>query len=677
MKLACYFPDASLFQRDVFSEISADVERLILSIKHVVNTTLSGRDVVGEADIKYKLDWKKKKDFGEDMNLGARASVAVQSTDYIASRISELHARTSYAVQHLATGKADFRALLYVLGEALMGGAGSTSFNDVVQYATIGTLGQNLRVPALGEIMLGADICQTNHQLVTLMGLARKAGVTHVTFLGDTLLSTEGQFLTGRGLAKFALRVALNVLKTAAETNSFGAHFEAFVSGMTSAVSLHGHTDEGGWIREFLKKSSFPPSCGIIANTGTEFMGLPLKESIAPQDCLKVAVAMYLESIALFHVADVQMNGKTSVYGKETKTDRPSSYGDFVNDIDSMMVKWKGLICDKYGQHHDTMTSGGCHAKWISDDALERHFKPDIFIPWFWVETSPLLMDKHVGYWTPASHSELVRLPLVGAKGLAHNSTYLDGKGRPRPGTDIYVKREMKSFREEGIHYILNPKYSKVGGLNFFKNSEGANGEKMCEYALAEDGETNVAAMRWVTHDNPMPNPVEGMVLEEAHYKYLYSSIVDGVSTTDFMSGEVESRLGVFTVEKEDTTAPPKEDKTVRHVSRRVRRLLTPNPHVQVLRTLCHIGAAPGGAALPSREPLGTADNNDDMKNVITLATKEDEEAEAQEVTSNVIRLKVADTGVKTALPYVKPKKASKEAAPPIVDEGDTGDSSV
>jgi hypothetical protein len=506
--------------------------------------------------------------------------------------------------------------------------------------------------------MLAPDICQTSNQMATLMGLARAAGVVKITFLGDTLLSTDGYILTGRALAKFALRVATNVLKMAAECNVFGAHKVAFLAGMTQVMTLHAHSDEGGWVRRLLRNVSYPPSIGLIGTVGTEFTGLPLRESVAGTECLRMAVGEYLECMALLHVADVTVNGKTSVYIKDDPGVKPSCFGPFVNEMATVLDEWRSQLCARDNQHDDSVSDMGAYRKWIESNDDDRHFDVDTLVPWWIVETAPLLSGEYAGYWVPASHGAVINMPLIGGDGVAHNGMYVDGAQRPSLGTDMVVKRSKKTYREEGIHYLLDRKYNDKGYLGSIMNGEGPSGQRAASVLFSPDGEYELGRARWVTPDNPLPSPVEGLTPDEAYYKYTYHSLKLGMSISDVLTGTVESRLGVFKV---DTDVTAGEVKTNRELKRHLKNWLRPDPHVPARRKMVFVGAVQSGAAPPTRVEL--ASTEDDVRGPkVAWSTREEDEKDDEETTGQLVRLEVGATGIRTKVPAKRASQPGEEA---------------
>jgi hypothetical protein len=393
MKLASFFPPKESFNRNkLYVSPSSKKKRLTLTIPHQVSTTIAGKERNGSSDISYNLEFPVELTIGEGLSTESPHLIAVQSTDFIHHQIQQLKPRTSYAVEHVSTGKFDYRAFMFVLGQAFMGGSAGvrlTYANNIAGYRTLST---GWTVPSVGEATFGPNIAHTPNEFITLLGLAGHAGITNVTFMTDTVPASEGRYLTGTPLAVLAFRIALNVLQAASDCMSYGAHRLAFEAGKLSVATLHAHTDEGGWVRKLLTRPTYPRCCGIISGTGRSFLGFPLQESIDYDETLRLSVAGLLEVIGLLPVADIQINGRLSVYDKDPEGDgRPGDFGSFLNDIGVVFEKWRDLVCELDSLHHDGVRDIGAYSSFHAANSLNRHFKYDNIVPFYFVEFSPLL----------------------------------------------------------------------------------------------------------------------------------------------------------------------------------------------------------------------------------------------------------------------------------------------
>jgi hypothetical protein len=621
---------------------------LSLGISHVVTGSIATTERVGSADIVYNLDFSKETNLPVGLDTSSKVFIGVQSMDFIHQQLQQLRPRTAYSVEHVTNGKFDFRAFLFVLGASFAGGAAQRPVTFSSRPAGYRTLNTGWMVPDVGDVTLGPNLAQNANQFVTLLSLLGEAGVDNATFLSDYVPGTTGNLLTGRGLSKFALRVAMNVLNSAQECLCFGSHFVAFYCGMTSVITLNAHTDEGGWIRKLFRSVQYPKSTGIVAGMGREFMGYPLQESVPQEECLRIVVGLYLSTSALIHPADVLVNGRTSVYERtEPQTNRISDYGTLTIDIVSVLHKWRDLICDMYGQHHDANDDSSSYYEYLRNPRADRHADVDYFIPFFWVEPSPLLVMDIAGYEKPASLTRIVKLPLFKSTNVSHTGYAVDSKGRIPPYSEVWVERSPCTFREEGASYLLSSVYSPDNGLSQFQLVDGLDGRGAPTIGFVDPGNVNLANMRWQTPHNPMPCPLEGYSSDTTVFKMYSAGIKLDPTPAELFTGQVESRLSAFFV-KEDVSKVP--GVTHRHVPAHIKRALNVSGEdFNAIRTLKVISLTSTYTPAPeSVVPVAP-----DTVGVKTSATEtaSPDIPEPPSSTQNVIP---SDSGIKPVLPSVK-----------------------
>lgn len=651
MKLISYLPDYSQVTRSRLVDGPVDtVKRLTLGITHVVSGQVSCKERVGEGVIHYNLDFAKKATFGGKMTVGGNHFIGVQSADYLHAQLQELRPRTSYAVEHVASGKFDLRAFLYVLGAAAAGGAGPCVFDTPTRLTAYKTLSTGWMVPSEGELTVGPNLVQTADQFATLSALGAVAGVSNITFLTDFIPGTQGNVLTGRALSKFAIRVAMNFLSAAHDCFSYAAHRVAFECGKTSVMTLNAHSDEGGWIRAMLRAPTYPPSTGIVSCMGREFIGFPLQESVDPNECLRIVVAGYLEAIALLHPADVLSFGTTSFYEKEAGgTGKPSDFDVFVNDANTVLHKWRELLCDLDGLHHDSTSDVGSFQGFFNSDKVERHLSAvDVLIPWWWVEPAPLLTMDIPGYFVPCAHGKITTLPMFKAENVHHNSPVLDSSGRTMPNSRVWVDRKPGPFREEGASYLYSPAYHGDNGLGQFVKTGRLDGTQSAVMGFVDNGTVNLADMRWVTPHNPLPCPLEGIGTGVTTFMMHATRVVRDPTPAELMYGKVESRLGRFFCLSDSPTVTGKTHKDVpEHIKRSTKRGMYRYLAIQPLKIVSMV-AAPV-AEQPAVEP-----EEPDTPPGPVVSPQPVSEDTTPDPKPDAVRVPAADAGVKPILPPVR-----------------------
>jgi hypothetical protein len=647
MDLIANLPKAVDLNPSTLTDVDGKL-RLSLGISHVVSGEVGATERIGSADIIYILDFSKDVNLPVGLDRTGTTYIGVQSVDFIHQQLQQLRPRTSYSVEHVSNGKFDFRSFMFVLGATFASGAAQVPVTFSSRASGYKTLNTGWLVPDVGDVTIGPNLAQNANQFVTLLALFGEAGVDNVTVLSDYVPGTTGNVLTGRGLAKFSWRLALNVLNSAQECLCFGSHFTAFFAGMTSVVTLNAHTDEGGWIRQLFRKVRYPRSTGIVSGMGREFIGFPLQESIPGEDTLRVFSGLYLSTAALIHPADVLVNSRTSVYERtEVPTQRICDFGTLTSDVTAVMNKWRDLICDQYGQHHDASSDLGAYYNYLRNPGADRHMDADLIVPFFWVETAPLITMDIEGYWLPARLCQVKTLPLFAARDVQHTGHAMDSKGRIPPHSSVWLVRGPTTFREEGASYLLSSAYSPDNGLAQFVLEPDSEGRAPPGIAFVDDGNANLANMRWVTPHNPMPCPVEGMSLAETTFRMHSVNIRLDPTPDELLNGTVESRLSSFFIKKD---APVGKGRTHKDVPPHIRRALKVNGEdFSTLKSLGVISLR--GASVPARSDA--LPDSPDQPGVKTTAT-ETLDPDLPEPSPARLSVEPSDSGVKPVMPSVK-----------------------
>ncbi|WP_207648101.1 hypothetical protein, partial [Clostridium beijerinckii] len=178
-------------------------------------------------------------------------------------------------------------------------------------------------------------------------------------------------------------------------------------------------------------------------------------------------------------------------------------------------------------------------------NSLNRHFKYDNIVPFYFVEFSPLLTAAYDGVFVPANHNSQTVLPLFAAMNVAHDSPVLGSMGRCVRGSSSWIVRSPTSFREEGASYIFSSSYCDKDGLHQLSNVDDLEGGYNArDLAYVDNGATSVAGMRWLTPHNPMPHPLEGLSSHETTFKWDNITGFEDPTPTDIMSGRVISVFG-------------------------------------------------------------------------------------------------------------------------------------
>jgi hypothetical protein len=557
MKLVSLLPGPVEFNREKIYDPpnSESTRRLSVAIPHSVNGFIAGKERSGLSNVVYNFDFPETATFKGKMTNESHSFIGIQSSDFLKEQITLLRPRTAYSVDQVSNGKFDMRAFMYVLGAAFMGGSAGVKMEYLTRPSQFSTPDTGWSVPDTGKVILGPSLVSNVNQFVTLLALAGEAGVSHAFLLTDKVFGLSGEVMTGRYLARFAFKIALNILSTAMACACYGSHRMAFEAGKMSIATLNAHCDEGGWIRRLLTSPSYPKPCGIVAGMGKEFTSYPLQEYIPLDQTLRVCIGELLACVGLIPVADYLLNGELSVYTKGTdEPGRVGSFGPLMGDIYDVMHKWRDLICDEENVFQDAHSDVGVFDTYMRANRVDRHLEHDAITPWWWVEFSPLLTTKYDGVFTPATHGEVKKLPLFRHQEIYHNSTSTDSSGRLAPGSSMFVERKRGGIRDEGASYLLSSRYSPDNGLTQWRLSENPlDGAPAPSLMFSGEG-PEIAAMRWTTPHNPMPHPWEMYADKETVFFQSSLSPWYDVSPKDVMESKVESRFGLFKIVTTDMT---------------------------------------------------------------------------------------------------------------------------
>lgn len=607
MKFSCYLPDYNELESSQFSPHPRDpkVRRLRLEVDHVVAGEVGGRSRHGKRAVGYNLDFGETSPYGGRMVLDSKVYSGVQSTEFLAHEYDRVRSRTGYAAQHYGTGMFDMRAIMYVLGAAQMGGVSDTRMLRTREPALYKTLGGGYVTPRAGDVTVGPSMFTTRHEFITMLMLFGEAGVKSVQLMTDYVPGSEATLLTGKALARYAQRLAFNVLYAANSTVTFGLHFQAYLNGMLSVCTLNAHSDEGGWIRRMFTQVDYCVPCGVLFCMDRRFGLLPLAEKVSDHEIARNTYGMFLEGFALLPVGDYKAHGKYSIATRPAGS-RPSinSYEEVLSQMDAVMTCWRELLCEQYDAHRDGVQSYGDFNPYIGQDPEDRHFESTTIVPWWFIEPSPFILKDYDFYETPAMVGRVKELPLFRSDKVTHSRSVVDPvTGSLGPGATIGIVRSAGSARMEGFSYLLSGSYHRENGLGQITMQRSRDGEGPDAAMFFDPKETVYGNQRWVLPDCGLVNPYEGYTVDP---QQLYYKVVDHKSLTpkEVADGTVRSFFGTFRVAK---TPELSLRRLHSHVPERVKRALlqtTWDPDsFQFSQTTVVKGTAPSQPELPPVEP--------------------------------------------------------------------------
>jgi hypothetical protein len=405
-----------------------------------------------------------------------------------------------------------------------------------------------------------------------MLMLFGEAGVKSVQLMTDYVPGSEATLLTGKALARYAQRLAFNVLYAANSTVTFGLHMQAYLNGMLSVCTLNAHSDEGGWVRRMFTSVDYCTPCGVLFCMDRRFGLLPLAEKVSDHEIARNTFGIFLEGFALLPVGDYKAHGKYSI-ATRPEGSRPSvnSYEELLSQMDAVMTCWRELLCEQYDAHRDGVQAYGDFNAYIGQDPEDRHFANTTIMPWWFIEPSPFILRDYDFYDTPARTGKVTTLPLFRCSKVTHSRSVTDPlTGGLAPGATIGIVREPGNARMEGFSYLLSGTYHRENGLSQLllrrsPDGEGPDGAMFFDPTMEVYGN-----QRWVLPDCGMVNPYEGFTVDP---QQLYYQVVDNKSLTprEIADSTVSSFFGTFRVAE---SAEVSLKRTHTHVPERVKRSL-------------------------------------------------------------------------------------------------------
>lgn len=559
MDIISFLPPSSELNSSSFTRWNEDENslRLGLSIAHSVHGKVGTRNVEGHADVTYVIQGSKKCDnLAGNLEVSVDAPyIGVQSPDLIRSLMEELRPRTSYSVASVSDGLFDLRGFCYVLGVAAAAGSNNAEFNYDRGLASMRLLAPSWSVPVAGQLTVGPGVAISSREYVTLSYLAYAGGIRSLQLMADLLPDRTARPLQGTELAGFAIKVANNIFSVSQGCASCDHHMEAFFRGMNYSWSLWSHTDEGGWIRRALSTATYPPGAGIVAVTTEEFMNLPLRKRISQIDAPRLTIGLFLSYCGLVPVADAYNSGLPTVCEKELDAEpRPSSFEGLHTVTYEVMSVWRKLVCDRFDLHECSVGDQHSFRAYFTPDRIDRHLEVENFIPFWWIEPSPLVIGDTGALFMPAKRGSKISIPFSTAKEILAPDIPQSRDGRYPRGVNMSLMFERGGLREQGYSYLLSGAYRAENGLGFMEYClEPEIGSFTTQGMFVDPGETNCADRRWLTPHNPIANPVEGYMVNRNTIKYTYAGNGNDPSPENFISDSIDSLLGYFRVNDEVT----------------------------------------------------------------------------------------------------------------------------
>jgi hypothetical protein len=491
-----------------------DLLFLNLTCNHQVSTNLCGVARDGNSNVTYVMHAKAKLSSICDDLCVAKTIVplVMQQSEDVKSIIDSIRPKTGYDMSAYVGQYFDMRALAYAAGAMFS----ATSWNiplDLVPKTmpisrSIATVWRN---PNSGDIMLPATFTDTASEWVSFCAIAGWAKVSAVVYMSDTV-PPGGAILTGSSMASFCLKVYAWILSASDSLCVADHHAQAFWRGMCSVVTLHGHSDEAGWIREPLVVADYPSSTGLLFAPVAEKMCLATQTRVANNEVLRWHTALMLKYAAIYAMVDIVKDRVPTIFKVNDGEGRPSEVCGIYN-IYEHMTRWRTAVASMDRFLPSSIGDVSSMRTYFTRDAVDRHIIPNTYMcPYFWVEPSVIISGETMKSWQPCDPEKTVELPLFAdLKAVYKKLRYSESNGLPARGNTLMLQFDKYHPRYNGASYLLSGSYDRRDGLACFAQTSDARlGCLYKDLAHAPKEASDLANSRWSTPHNPLVHPLEG-----------------------------------------------------------------------------------------------------------------------------------------------------------------------
>jgi len=471
--------------------------------------------------------------------------------------VEALRVKQSFDLGLTGDGRFDMRALAYVCGVIVAQTASGGSVSLGNDAAAVRLWQPSWNAPSAADLVVGPNIARTGSDMVTFTRIARMAGVENVIMLADSVPGVNSRLHTGLTLGAYALRIFTCVMERADAASCASHHMLAFWRGMNKAVSLHAHTDEGGFVRAPLKAATYPRSCGVLTCGLGGFIELPTAKDLVRSEVTRVALAIHLTMAGLFSVSGINDDGHYTVFeGNGQANQRPSTLDGLESEMYDVLSVMRRKIERMFGFGACAVTDRHSMKNYFAADPVNRHIDGTFLSPLNYVEPSGLLVESDEPALV-ASHGKAVMMPLCANRGVFFNPGCFEVGGRVVSGATLFVVKEKGNIRHDAMSYLMSAEYNKANGLGQVEYCSRADlGTSTTDAMFVAAGVTNGAYRRWVTPHNPMPNVNEAFSTLPLSFSYVYRGIGREPSKDDWTAAKFTSVIGHFHVGQSSNGKP-------------------------------------------------------------------------------------------------------------------------
>jgi hypothetical protein len=427
--------------------------------------------------------------------------------------IDKVRPRTGYDLSAFTSHSFDFRALSYVCGQvACLAATGIDNDLSRDGSAKCTSIGQIWNNPNGGDIMVPPNVIFKSGEWATLACIAKLAKCDTLTFLSDVLPPQESRQLQGKSLCVFLLRLHACILSSADGMGCAAHHDEAFFRGMCSAWTLWGHSDEGGWARNYLAKADYPRPRGLLAPTSTTMSGLPVMQNVSLSSGTRWCVALFLRGAGIWSAVDKPMQGVcTAMAGVQDADEGPAQIAGLQQLSARHLELWRRKVEEIEHYIPSPVFDEASHISfWRDNDADSRHLYHEVIFPFFWVEPSPIMDYGETTIYMPCVPLKVVEMEMFPkSKSFKKSRNYPDNCIVPPRGSATLIAVDSFEARRSGSQYILSGRYRRADGLGSLVEVPSAHFATDGN-SLLFSGQSDVFSQkRWITPHNPMAHPAE------------------------------------------------------------------------------------------------------------------------------------------------------------------------
>lgn len=603
MSLVSFIPTYAHFSKKSWFKKKSDpsIKRVVLTAPHSVYSTFGGDAVTGKADVQYVLDYALSKPDKAVPHLTINkhaAPIGYQSAEELRSLIETLKIRQSFAVASIGDSAFDMRSLAYVCGAAVA----STSCHEDFYYGpdvvTVSTISPTWKVPTVTNLTISAGLANESDEFATLARFAALAGCKSVTLMSDIIPPRSYSALQGAKLGVFALRLFCNIINAAQSCSCAGMHTEAFFCGMVSVLTLNAHTDEGGCLRNILKKCEYPRAVGVLPIGASTYFGISPTMDLGHDYLPQVGIGLFLEFVGTLVSSDPGKE-EVTILTRDRTGSRPSCFPGLRPAFYSLMSRFRSFVCEDYDLHKSVVGDDSSHNPYFVLDGEDRHLNFPVIQPFFWVEPGPLSV-KVRPYQQVCIQSQRVELPFFEGDLVQESAGYTEVFGRVPVGCAVYLRSKSAAPRKNGFQYLLSPRYRDENGLSLLEViADNRLGTTTTQAIFTDPTVTNVAQRRWITPHNPLPSPAEGITAYAQSMVFHYRGSYAEPTARDWREGKVYSFTGPLQVKT--SASPETEDRSCRHVSESNLRWIN-NRGKYAPKHILDLAALPAGFLLPPLE---------------------------------------------------------------------------